>query len=164
MVKDRKGVSVAVFSVLGRVFMRPVDCPFAAADDVLEQIPDNVKIRLVDVHAEATSDKQLLAHHLDGRVSAIFGTHTHVPTADARVSAKGTAYITDVGMTGPYDSIIGRSVSPVLDSAISFKPNHYHVATGDVRLCGAIVEVEAKTGKATSIERFEYRVDQPGKK
>ncbi len=110
------------------------------------------------MHAEATSDKQLMLHHLDGRVSAIFGTHTHVPTADAKVTKKGTAYITDVGMTGPYESIIGRAVAPVLDTTIRFTPSHYHVATEDVRICGAIVEIDDKTCKAKTIERVERHV------
>lgn len=150
--------SIAVINLLGRVFMRPVDCPFAAVDQALASIPENVRVRIVDMHAEATSDKQLMGHHLDGRVTAVFGTHTHVPTADAKITAKGMAYITDVGMTGPYESIIGRAVSPVLDTTIRFTPSHYHVATEDVRLAGVIIDIDPQTGLAKRIERFERKV------
>lgn len=153
-----QGIEVAVISLLGRVFMRPVDCPFAAADRVLQEIPAAVKVRLVDIHAEATSDKQLLAHYLSGRVSAVLGTHTHVPTADARILAGGTAYQTDVGMSGPYDSVIGRDIQRVMLTTTTFEPVHFHVATGDVRLCGAVIEIDPATGKALGIERFERAV------
>jgi len=155
---SRGGVEVAVVSLLGRVFMRPVDCPFAAADRVLAEIPAEVKVRIVDVHAEATSDKQSLGRYLDGRVSAVLGTHTHVPTADCQILAGGTAYQTDVGMTGPYDSVIGRQVDRVMLTATTFEPVHFLVATGDVRLCGAVVDVDPQTGKAASIVRFESAV------
>jgi len=154
----RAAVDVAVISLMGRVYMRPVDCPFAAADRVLGEIPEHVKIRIVDIHAEATSDKQLIGLYLAGRVSAVIGTHTHVPTADEKILAGGTAYQTDAGMSGPYDSVIGRDVQRVLQTTISFEPVHFHVATGDVRLCGAIVDIEEETGKATSIKRFEFKV------
>jgi 2',3'-cyclic-nucleotide 2'-phosphodiesterase len=137
------------------VFMRPVDCPFAAIDRVLAEIPASVKVRIVDVHAEATSDKQPLARYLDGRVSAVLGTHTHVPTADAQILPGGTAYQTDLGMTGPYESVIGRDIERVLLTARTFEPIHFHVATGDVRLCGALLEVDPSTGGATAIQRFE---------
>lgn len=155
VLSSRCGIDVAVVSLLGRVFMRPVDCPFAAADRVLAEIPETVKVRFVDIHAEATSDKQTIARYLDGRVSAVLGTHTHVPTADCRILAGGTAYQTDVGMTGPYDSVIGRNVERVMLTATTFEPIHFHVASGDVRICGAVFEVDPETGKATSIERFE---------
>jgi hypothetical protein len=150
---------IAVFTVLGRVFMRPVDCPFAACERVLCELPTEVVARLVDVHAEATSDKQLLAHFLDGRVSAVVGTHTHVPTSDARISKKGTAAITDVGMCGPYNSIIGRSSEQVLETTLSYVPKHYHVATDDVRLCGAIAEIDAASGRTLRFERFELAIE-----
>lgn len=151
------GSPVAVFCLLGRVYMRPVDCPFAAADRVLAELPPEAKIRIVDVHAEATSDKQLLGRHLDGRATAVLGTHTHVPTADAAILPGGTAFQCDVGMCGPYDSILGRDVQRVLKSTITFEPLHYHVATGDVRLCGALVTADPHSGRALAVERFEYR-------
>lgn len=153
------GSRVALFSLLGRTFTRPVDCPFAEADRVIEELPDDVLLKLVDVHAEATSDKQLLGRYLDGRVTAVLGTHTHVPTADATVFPGGTAFQCDVGMTGPYQSVIGRNIARVLKTTITFEPVHYHVATGDVRLCGAIITADPATGKAISIERFEQRLD-----
>lgn len=153
-----RGIEVAVFSLLGRVYMRPCDCPFAAADRVLGEIPERVRIRICDMHAEATSDKQLMGRFLDGRVSAVFGTHTHVPTADARILPNGTAYQTDVGMTGPYESIIGRDIQRVMRTTISFEPVHFFVATADVRICGAIVDIDIETGLAIAVERFEMQV------
>lgn len=156
----RGGVQVAVLSLLGRVFMRPVDCPFQAADRWLNELPSAVKVRIVDIHAEATSEKQTIARYLDGRVSAVLGTHTHVPTADAQILAGGTAYQTDVGMTGPYDGVIGRDFDRILTTTVTFEPLHFNVATGDVRICGAIVDIDPKTGLATSIERFEQAVHE----
>ena len=148
---------LGIISLLGRVYMRPVDCPFDAVDAALEEMGDTTKHILVDVH-EATSDKQLLARYLDGKVTAVLGTHTHVPTADAHVMANGTAFQCDVGMSGPYDSIIGRDVRRVMRTTRSFEPSHFHVATRDVRLCGAVVEANP-LGKATSITRFEMAIE-----
>jgi metallophosphoesterase (TIGR00282 family) len=150
--------SVAVISLLGRVFMRPVDCPFKAADRVLAEIPEEVKVRVVDFHAEATSDKQLLARYLEGRVSAVLGTHTHVPTADETILPGGTAFQCDVGMTGPYDSILGRRIDRVMQTTITFEPTHFDVADGDVRICGSIVDIDETTGRATGIQRV--RIDE----
>jgi 2',3'-cyclic-nucleotide 2'-phosphodiesterase len=149
---------LGVISLLGRVYMRPVDCPFDAVDRVLEEIGDSAKHILVDVHAEATSDKQVLARYLDGKVTAVLGTHTHVPTADACILPGKTAFQCDVGMCGPYESIIGRDIKRVMETTRSFEPSHFHVATGDVRLCGALVESN-KEGKATKIKRFELKVE-----
>ncbi len=153
----RNGVQVAVLSLLGRVFMRPVDCPFKAADRVLAAVAVEVRVRVVDFHAEATSDKQLMGRYLDGRVSAVLGTHTHVATADEQVLAGGTAFQCDVGMTGPYDSILGRRVDRVLETTLTFNPTHFEVATGDVRLSGSIVEIDPATGRATAIRRLMVR-------
>ncbi len=150
---------LGVISILGRVFMRPVDCPFTAIDRALEDMAGQTDAILVDVHAEATSDKQTIARYLDGRVTAVLGTHTHVPTADAHVMAGGTAMQCDVGMCGPYDSIIGRDVGRVTKTTMTFEPCHFHVATRDVRLCGAIVESNEE-GLAVSIERFEESIDR----
>lgn len=148
---------VAVISLLGRLFMKtPVNCPFAAVDKVLASLPCDVKLIVVDLHAEATSEKIAMGWHLDGRVSFLFGTHTHVPTADERVLPKGTAYVTDLGMTGPYDSVLGRTKERVLTSMISAVPSSFDVATDDVRLCGAVVTVESTTGRATHIERITF--------
>lgn len=153
MVEARDRTPVAVFTLMGRTYMRPIDCPFRAADRVLERIGSSIQVILVDVHAEATSDKQLLGRYLDGRVSAVLGTHTHVPTADEQILPRGTAYQTDVGMTGPYDSILGRRYEKVIAAALSPVPNRLDVATGDVRLCGALVEVDPDSGRAEKIER-----------
>ncbi|MEX2114951.1 MAG: TIGR00282 family metallophosphoesterase [Pirellulales bacterium] len=159
VVPARNGVDVAVFSLLGRVFMRPVDCPWAAAERVLAALPPTVKVILLDFHAEATSDKQLMGRFLDGRVSAVLGTHTHVPTADERILPGGTAFQCDVGMTGPIDSILGRRVDRVMESTITFYPTHFEVALHDVRLMGTIVDVDPETGKATAIRRVS--IDEP---
>jgi 2',3'-cyclic-nucleotide 2'-phosphodiesterase len=153
MAEGRNGVTAAVFTVLGRTFMRPVDCPFAAADRVLDALRGKVKVIVADVHAEATADKYLMLHHLAGRVSAVLGTHTHVPTADEHVRPPGTAFICDVGMTGPYESILGRRVDRVLHTTMTFEPTAFDVAEADVRLAGAVVDVDAESGRATAIRR-----------
>jgi metallophosphoesterase (TIGR00282 family) len=150
----RDGTPVAVFCLLGRTFMRPVDCPFQAADRVLQKLEGQCRCVVVDMHAEATADKYLMAHHLKGRVSAVLGTHTHVPTADEQVLAPGTAFISDVGMTGPYDSILGRRIDRVLSSTITFIPSSFEVASGDPRLGGALVDIDPASGRATSIRRL----------
>jgi calcineurin-like phosphoesterase len=134
--------------------MRPVDCPFRAADRVLSTLAGKVQCIVVDMHAEATADKHLMAHYLKGRVAAVLGTHTHVPTADEQILPGGTAFITDVGMTGPYDSVLGRRIDRVLNTTVTFVPSQFEVATGDVRLGGAIVDVDPTTGQATTITRI----------
>jgi metallophosphoesterase (TIGR00282 family) len=154
MVEARDGTPVAVFTVLGRTYMRPVDCPFRAADRVLERIGGATRVVVVDVHAEATSDKQLLGRYLDGRVSAVLGTHTHVATADEQILPQGTAYQTDVGMTGPHDSILGRRYDRVLAATMTFVPHYFEVASGDPRLHGALIEVDPQTGRALTIRRI----------
>jgi metallophosphoesterase (TIGR00282 family) len=151
------GFSVGIVSLLGRVFMRPVDCPYLAADRVLQTMPADCKIRLVDFHGEATSDKQTIARYLDGRVTAVLGTHTHVPTADECILPGGTAFQCDVGMTGPYESILGRSITPVLNTTLTFDPNSFHVATEDVRLSGTWVDCDPLTGKSLAIGRLVLR-------
>jgi metallophosphoesterase (TIGR00282 family) len=153
-VRAGDGTPVALFSLLGRVFMRPVDCPWLAADRVLAQIPAEVKVRIVDIHAEATSDKQLMGRYLDGRVTAVLGTHTHVVTADEQIFPGGTAFQCDVGMTGPHLSILGRRIDPVLMTTLTFQPTHFEVADDDVRLCGSIVDVDPSSGRATHIRRL----------
>jgi 2',3'-cyclic-nucleotide 2'-phosphodiesterase len=150
----RDGTEVAAFCLLGRTFMRPVDCPFQAADRVLTALPGHVRCVVLDMHAEATADKYLMAHHLKGRVSAVLGTHTHVPTADEQIFPPGTAFISDVGMTGPYDSVLGRRVDRVLSTTVTFIPSAFDVATGDPRLGGAVVDVDPQTGRATAIRRL----------
>ncbi len=158
VLRARNGVPVAVFVCLGRVFMSPADCPFHAADRVLGALPSDVRVVLMDFHAEATSDMQLMGRHLDGRVSAVLGTHTHVPTADEQILPGGTAFQCDVGMTGPHESILGRRIDRVLETARTFRPTHFEVAGEDARMRGTIVEVDPQTGRATGIRRID--VDQ----
>jgi metallophosphoesterase (TIGR00282 family) len=160
VVNTSGGVPFAVLSILGRTYMRPVDCPFQAADRVLAALPLDVRCILVDAHAEATADKYLLAHHLKGRVTAVLGTHTHVPTADERVLPEGTAFICDVGMCGPYDGVLGRRSDRILTTTLTFLPTPWDVATGDVRLAGAIVEADPATGRATAIWRIQVTEDE----
>lgn len=157
ILQARNGVPVAVISLLGRVFMRPVDCPWLAADRVLASLPPEIKVVLVDFHAEATSDMQLMGRYLDGRVTAVLGTHTHVPTADEEIFRGGTAFQCDVGMTGPFESILGRRIDRVLETTLTFNPTHFEVATGDVRLCGTVVECDPATGRATRVERLRVK-------
>jgi metallophosphoesterase (TIGR00282 family) len=147
------GARVAVFSLLGRVFMPPVDCPLQAADRVLAKLPPAVHAVLLDFHAEATSDKQLMGRYLDGRVTAVLGTHTHVPTADECILPGGTAFQCDVGMAGPHHSVLGRRIDRVLETTRTFRPTHFEVALKDVRLNGTIVEFDPATGRATGIRR-----------
>lgn len=148
------GAKVAVISVMGRLFMKPpCDCPFKAVDRVLSRLPADVKIIVVDMHAEATSEHVAMGWHLNGRASVVFGTHTHVPTADECILDKGTAYITDLGMTGPYDGVLGRRKDRVLRSFITGLPTPFDVATDDSRLCGILVKVDSDTGRAQHIER-----------
>ena len=154
VVEARNGQRVAVVSLLGRVFMRPVDCPWQAADRVLGELPPDVLLRVVDFHAEATSDMQLMGRYLDGRVTAVLGTHTHVATADEQLLPGGTAFQCDVGMTGPHESILGRRIDRVMESTLTFNPTHFEVASGDVRLNGTIVEADPATGLASSIRRL----------
>jgi len=134
--------------------MATIDCPFRAADTLLERIPESVKIRFVDMHAEATSEKLAMGWYLDGRVTAMVGTHTHVPTADETVLPGGSAYITDLGMTGPFESVIGVDKDIAIRKFVSQIPERFEVANGKVRLCGVLVEADAETGRAVSIERI----------
>ena len=158
VVEARDGTAVGVFSLLGRVFMKPVDCPWQAADRVLAEMPPEVKVRLLDFHAEATSDMQLMGRYLDGKVSAVLGTHTHVTTADEQIFPGGTAFQCDVGMTGAHKSILGRKITPVTHTTLTFEPTFFQVATEQVELRGTIVDVDPATGQATAIERL--RVSQ----
>jgi metallophosphoesterase (TIGR00282 family) len=153
--ETQPGPRIAVVTLLGRIYMRPpTDCPFRAVDQILNQLSEDIRIVVVEVHAEATSEKIAMGWHLDGRVSAVFGTHTHVTTADERILPNGTAYITDLGMTGPHDSVLGRRKDRVLKSLITNVPCPFDVATEDVRLCGALIQVDSATGKAIHIERI----------
>lgn len=149
----------AVINLAGRVYMPPVDCPFRAADQVLSELDPDVHVILVDLHAEATSEKEAMGYHLDGRVTALVGTHTHVQTADNRVLAGGTAYITDAGMTGPRDSVIGVKIQPVLERFLSGIPHRFETATGTIILNGVHIQCDPQTGRATAITRIQRELD-----
>jgi metallophosphoesterase (TIGR00282 family) len=158
VVPTNAGVQVGVFCLLGRIYMNlPADDPFATADRVLEKMPSSVKVVVCDMHAEASSEKVAMGHWLDGRCSIVFGTHTHIPTADAKILPAGTAYISDLGMCGPYDSVLGRRKERVLKYMTTSMPTSFDVATGDVRLCGLLAEIDEQTGRATSVERIEVQ-------
>ncbi len=155
------GIQIAVFSLLGRLYMKPqADCPYKAADRVLAKIPSEVKIIVCDFHAEATSEKVAMGWHLDGRVSILFGTHTHVPTADECILPGGTGYITDLGMSGPYDGVLGRDKNRVLQSMIHAIPARFDVAEDNVNVCGIVATVEPNSGRCEQIERIKlpYRM------
>lgn len=152
--------SVIVITVLGRIFFSmPADDPFATVDRVLARLPEADPIVIVEAHMEATSEKAALAHYLDGRVSLVVGSHTHVPTADARVLGGGTAFITDVGMCGPYHSVIGRSIEAVVKHMTTAQPVPFSVADGEEALCGVVVRIDAGSRRAVSIERVQYAAD-----
>jgi metallophosphoesterase (TIGR00282 family) len=150
---SRAGVRYAVLNLQGRVFMTPLDCPFRTADAELARIPPDVKVIFVDMHAEATSEKQAMGWYLDGRVSVVVGTHTHVATADERVLPNGTAFITDVGMTGPHESVIGMDRSAMVKRFLDSMPVKFEVAIGDPRLNAVLADVDESTGRARSIIR-----------
>lgn len=149
-----EGAAVAVINLVGRVFMPACECPFRAVEAELERLRGQTPVIIVDIHAEATSEKRALAWFLDGRVSAVVGTHTHVPTADEEILPRGTAFITDVGMTGPHDSVLGRDKEAVIRRFLTLRPQKLEVAEGDLRLNGVIVEVDEKSGRALHIERL----------
>jgi 2',3'-cyclic-nucleotide 2'-phosphodiesterase len=155
----RAGVPFAVLNLQGRVFMTNIDDPFRVAEELLQQV--QAKVIVVDMHAEATSEKVALGWYLDGRVTAMLGTHTHIPTADERVLPKGTAYQTDVGMTGPWDSVIGVDKEMIVKRFLNSLPARFEAATGDVRLCGTIVECDPLSGRALGIERVLICQDTP---
>lgn len=153
------GVKIGVLNLMGRTYMANIDCPFKKASRQLTAMSEQAKIIFVDFHAEATSEKQAMMYHLNGKVSALVGTHTHVPTADEKVTSRGTAYITDAGMTGPYDSVIGMEVGPSLGRFVTGMPKRFTTAKDDVKITGVIVRVETETGRAISIERYQYSFD-----
>jgi metallophosphoesterase (TIGR00282 family) len=155
----RNGVPFAVLNLQGRVFMADNDCPFRTADRELAALPRNVKIVIVDLHAEATSEKQAMGWYLDGRVSAVIGTHTHVPTADAHILPNGTAFITDAGMTGPHDSVIGMDKNAILQRFLDGLPGRFEVAERDIQMSTVLMELDPATGRALSIKQRTYRIE-----
>ena len=158
LVIEARGFRVAVFTVLGRSYMgMKGECPFLASDRMIERLRGQADAIIVEIHAEATSEKQALGWYLDGRVTAVLGTHTHVPTADAAVLPGGTAFMCDVGMTGPYASVLGREVKPVIAKFLDGMPRRFEVAENDVRLSGALIEIEAGQARAQKIELLTVR-------
>lgn len=154
VVESSSGIKLGVMNMMGRTFMKDLDCPFQTSDRELQKLRDQTSIILVDMHAETTSEKIALGRYLDGRVSAVIGTHTHVQTADEQIFPKGTAFLCDSGMTGPHDSILGREVEPIIQRFITQMPTRFEVAKNDVRLCGAVIQIDASTGKALKIQRL----------
>ncbi|HEV7857046.1 MAG TPA: TIGR00282 family metallophosphoesterase [Pyrinomonadaceae bacterium] len=159
-VGDVRGVSVAVINLIGRVFMQPSDDPFRAVDELLKELTPDVKVRLVDMHAEATSEKAAMGWFLDGRVSAVVGTHTHIQTADERIMTKGTAYLTDLGMTGSYSGVIGMNKDDVIARFTSPIYKRAEHSTGEVRICAALIDIDETTGRAREISRLSLPHEQ----
>jgi metallophosphoesterase (TIGR00282 family) len=154
VVTARDGTQVGLFCLLGQLFMKPADNPWRSADRILAEMPSDVRVRFLDFHVEATSEAQLMGRYLDGKVTAVLGTHTHVPTADECILPAGSAFQADVGMTGPYESILGRRIDRVMETTLTSNPTQFEVASKDIRLGGAIVEVDTETGLAIEIERL----------
>jgi hypothetical protein len=156
--KTKKGKAIGVINVNGRTFMEALDSPFTTTLSAREELAKETKIIIVDIHAEATSEKMALGWYLDGKVSAVLGTHTHIQTADERILPQGTAYITDVGMCGPYDSVIGRKVDHVLERFLTGLPVRMEVAEGNIQLHAVVLDVDEKSGRAKSIIRIQKRL------
>lgn len=155
--RTAKGPTVAVIPLIGRIFMKPADSPYDCIDSLLPKLANQADIVLVEVHAEATSEKISMGYYLDGRVSCVFGTHTHVATADEKILPKGTAYITDIGMTGSHHSILGRKIECVLKNFKTRMPCPFEIATEDLRMNGIIVTIDSNTKKAEKISRIEFK-------
>jgi len=154
----KKDVKVGVINVQGRVFMEALECPFRTTSEAVAELAKTTKIIIVDIHAEATSEKVALGWYLDGKVSAVLGTHTHIQTADEKILPQGTAYLTDVGMTGPFDSVIGRRVEDVLERFVSCVPIRFEVAKDNVQLHGAVLDIDENSGRTKSIMRIQQKL------
>jgi 2',3'-cyclic-nucleotide 2'-phosphodiesterase len=160
LARTADGRSAGVINVMGRVFMLAIDDPFAVVLREIDKLRERARIIVVDFHAEATSEKVAMGWHLDGKVTAVIGTHTHVQTADDRILPKGTAYLTDVGMTGPHDSVIGVEIAPALGKFLNGMPARFETATGNPRLNAVVIEADEKTGLALDIERLSYSLEE----
>ncbi len=158
IVATKGGVKVGVINLVGRVFMEALDCPFRAVLREIKKLKKETTVILVDIHAEATSEKQALGWFLDGEVSAVVGTHTHTQTADEKLLPKGTAFITDLGMTGPFDSILGRRVEDILERFLTQVPVRFQMGKDNIQLHGAIIDIDAKSGRANSIKRIQEKL------
>jgi len=153
---DMLGVKIAVLNMLGRTFMDPVDCPFQKAQIAIKHIKERTDIIFIDFHAEASAEKQAFAYYLDGEVTAVFGTHTHIQTADERILPKGTAYITDIGMCGSYDSVIGMKKEAAIARFVTKMPHRFEVETVNPMINGVVIEIDSENGKAKKITRIKY--------
>ena len=159
VIASRSGARLGVINLEGRVFMKPLECPFRTADRLIEAMrAEGVRCIFVDMHCEATSEKNAMGHYLDGRVSAVLGSHTHIQTADERVLRGGTAFVTDVGMCGPWDSVIGLRTESAIERFLTQRPSSFDLAQGDVHLQGAIVDIDDTTGRARGIVRVQERL------
>ena len=154
------GDYVGVLNLAGRIFMQPIDCPFVTAKKEIVRLKAKTNVIIVDMHAEATSEKKALGWYLDGEVSAVLGTHTHVQTADDEVLPGGTAYISDVGMTGPFDSVIGIKKDTIIEKFLTQVPNKFDVAKGDIRLQGVLMDIDAQSGRANAMERISVKLKE----
>ena len=158
VIQEAAGARVAVLNLQGRVFMPPLDCPFRTLDHLLERLQGEAEVFVLDFHGEATSEKKAMAFYADGRVSAVVGTHTHVPTADECILPGGCAFVSDLGMTGPYDSVIGMDREGVLEKFLTGLPRRFEVAKGDARLSGLVVDVDERSGRARFVQRVHERL------
>jgi len=158
VISSESGTDVGVINLIGRVFMQALECPFRVAKEEVEKLKSKARVIIVDMHAEATSEKIALGWYLDGLVSAVIGTHTHVQTADEKILPGGTAFISDAGMTGPFDSVIGRKKEQILTRFITQMPARFEMAEGDVQLHGVVLDIDEKTGKANSIKRIQEKL------
>lgn len=157
LIKTDKGDPVGVLNLMGRVFIDTVDCPFKKADEEIKKLSDKTKVIFVDFHAEVTSEKNAIGWYLDGKVSAVIGSHTHVQTADEKILPKGTAYLTDAGMTGPENSVIGIKTETAIHRFITHMPKRFETANGDAQLNGALIKIDSQSGKAKSIQRIQVK-------
>jgi len=164
VIESKNGHKLAVLNLMGRAFMKDLDCPFQTAEREVEKLRRETPIILVDMHAETTSEKIALGRFLDGQVSAVIGTHTHVQTADEQIFPKGTAFLCDAGMTGPHESILGREIEPIVRRFLTQMPQKFDVAKGGIRLNGAVIQVDAISGKALSIQRLNVPFDEEEEK
>jgi metallophosphoesterase (TIGR00282 family) len=158
LVPLKTGAYIGVLNLAGRVFMNPSDCPFVTAKNKIAELKERTNIIIVDIHAEATSEKRALGWYLNGEVSAVLGTHTHVQTADEEILPQGTAYISDVGMTGPFDSVIGINKEAIIERFLTQMPNKFELAKDDIRMQGVIVDIDSESGKANSIDRISVKL------
>lgn len=155
-IADTKKGKIAVLNLQGRTFMASIDCPFKSADWILQRLSNETKVIILDFHAEATAEKMALGHYLDGKISALIGTHTHIQTADERILPNGTGYITDVGMTGPYESVIGMKTIAAINRFVYQTPQKYETAQNDLHLSGVFLKIDSGTGKTVEIERITF--------